>query len=79
MPGDGKVAAGFRESYEEVVPLPSAQAESRRLFLGLADESRLLALFHCTTGKGRTERERGAGVNAKRRLGGKQGREDVLS
>jgi len=52
--GDGKMAAGFVESYKEFVSLPSAQAEFRKLFLGLADHNKLPAVFHCTTGKDRT-------------------------
>ena len=43
--GGGKVAAGFVESYKEFVSLPSAQAEFRKLFLGLGDEEKLPALF----------------------------------
>ncbi len=52
--GGGQVEEGFRESYREFVSLPSAQAGFRDLFLGLGDEGRLPALFHCTTGKDRT-------------------------
>ena len=52
--GDGKAAAGFAESYREFVSLPSAKKEFRKLFLGLSDEKKLPALFHCTTGKDRT-------------------------
>jgi protein-tyrosine phosphatase len=52
--GGGKAAAGFRESYREFVSLRSAQHEYRKLFLSLADQEMLPALFHCTTGKDRT-------------------------
>jgi protein-tyrosine phosphatase len=52
--GGGKVEEGFRESYREFVTLPSAKAEFSKMFHGLADEEKLPALFHCTTGKDRT-------------------------
>ena len=52
--GDGKAAEGFKNSYREFVSLPSAQREYRKLFLSLANENMLPALFHCTTGKDRT-------------------------
>jgi len=52
--GGGKVEEGFRESYREFVTLPSAKAEFSKMFLGMADEEQLPALFHCTTGKDRT-------------------------
>ena len=52
--GGGKVEEGFKESYREFVSLPSAKLEFRKLFLSLADENELPALFHCTTGKDRT-------------------------
>jgi len=52
--GGGQVEASFQESYREFVSLPSAQAEFRKLFLGLGDKEQLPALFHCTTGKDRT-------------------------
>jgi protein-tyrosine phosphatase len=52
--GGGKVEEAFRKSYREFVSLPSAKAEFRKLFLGLADEDSLPAVFHCTTGKDRT-------------------------
>ena len=52
--GGGKVEEGFRESYREFVSLPSAQREFARLFRDLADDSKLPAVFHCTTGKDRT-------------------------
>ncbi len=52
--GDGKVDAIFADAYRSFVSLPSARAAYRKLFLSLADDSNLPALFHCTTGKDRT-------------------------
>ena len=52
--GGGKVEEGFRDSYREFVSLPSAKAEFSRMFVGMAEEEKLPALFHCTTGKDRT-------------------------
>ena len=52
--GGGKAARGFAESYREFVSLSSARHEYRKLFLSLADQDKLPALFHCTTGKDRT-------------------------
>jgi protein-tyrosine phosphatase len=52
--GGGKAAQGFKESYREFISLPSAQREYRKLFLSLANQNMLPALFHCTTGKDRT-------------------------
>ena len=52
--GGGKAAEGFAQSYREFVSLPSAKAEFSKLYLGLGDEQKLPALFHCTTGKDRT-------------------------
>lgn len=52
--GGGKVEEAFRESYREFVSLPSAKNEFSKMFHGLADEEKLPALFHCTTGKDRT-------------------------
>ncbi len=52
--GGGKAAEGFAASYREFVSLPSARHEYRKLFLSLADQDKLPALFHCTTGKDRT-------------------------
>jgi protein-tyrosine phosphatase len=52
--GGGKAAEGFAASYREFVSLPSAKHEYRKLFLSLADQEKLPALFHCTTGKDRT-------------------------
>jgi protein-tyrosine phosphatase len=44
----------FDARYREFVRLPSARRAYGRLLTDLADESRLPALFHCTTGKDRT-------------------------
>lgn len=44
----------FGRIYRELVTLPSAVASYRALFLALADEASLPALYHCTTGKDRT-------------------------
>ena len=52
--GDGRAVALFVEGYRSVVKLPSALAGLRRLYGGLAEESSLPALCHCTTGKDRT-------------------------
>lgn len=52
--GGGKVDAIFIEAYRSFVSLPSAKAAYRRLFMSLADDASLPALFHCTTGKDRT-------------------------
>jgi protein-tyrosine phosphatase len=52
--GGGQAEEGFQASYREFVSLPSAKAEFSKLFLGLGDEQKLPALFHCTTGKDRT-------------------------
>jgi protein-tyrosine phosphatase len=52
--GGGRIEAMFAQAYRDFVSLPSARREFRALFLGLADRSRLPAVFHCTTGKDRT-------------------------
>jgi protein-tyrosine phosphatase len=52
--GGGKAEAGFMDSYRQFITLPSARQEFRKLFLYLADEDQVPALFHCTTGKDRT-------------------------
>lgn len=52
--GDGKVEEMFKNAYRQFITLPSAQAAYSELFLSLADEGHLPALFHCTTGKDRT-------------------------
>jgi len=48
------VDAVFDRIYRELVSLPSALAAYGTLFRGIADESELPALYHCTTGKDRT-------------------------
>jgi protein-tyrosine phosphatase len=40
--------------FDEFVSLPSAKQSYRTLFLSLADQQKLPAVFHCTTGKDRT-------------------------
>ena len=52
--GGGKAEERFRQSYREFVSLPSARREFSKLFLDLAKEKQLPAVFHCTTGKDRT-------------------------
>lgn len=52
--GDGKIEAIFIQSYRDFVSLPSAKTAYNELFTSLADENKLPALFHCTTGKDRT-------------------------
>jgi len=52
--GDGKIEAIFITSYREFVSLPSAKTAYHELFTSLADQNKLPALFHCTTGKDRT-------------------------
>jgi protein-tyrosine phosphatase len=52
--GRADIAATFRQAYRGLVSLPSASASYRALFLRLAEESALPALYHCTTGKDRT-------------------------
>ncbi len=52
--GGGKIEAKFIEGYREFVSLPSAKHSYRTLFLSLADQQKLPAVFHCTTGKDRT-------------------------
>lgn len=52
--GDGRGIEMFQERYRDFVLLPSARAAFGRLFTGLADPTRLPALFHCGTGKDRT-------------------------
>ena len=44
----------FASAYRGLVSLPSARASYHDLFLALADEASLPALYHCTTGKDRT-------------------------
>ncbi len=50
----GNIEATFKEGYREFVSLPSAKQSYRTLFLSLADQQKLPAVFHCTTGKDRT-------------------------
>ena len=52
--GDGKIEAVFIQSYRDFVSLPSAKTSYNELFTSLADQNKLPALFHCTTGKDRT-------------------------
>jgi len=52
--GGGKIEEKFIEGYREFVSLPSAKQSYRTLFLSLADQQKLPAVFHCTTGKDRT-------------------------
>ncbi len=52
--GDGKIEATFVKSYRDFVSLPSAKTAYHELFVSLADQNKLPALFHCTTGKDRT-------------------------
>jgi protein-tyrosine phosphatase len=52
--GGGKIEEKFVEGYREFVSLPSAKQSYRTLFLSLADQQKLPAVFHCTTGKDRT-------------------------
>jgi protein-tyrosine phosphatase len=52
--GDGKIEAIFVKSYREFVSLSSAKTAYHELFTSLADQNKLPALFHCTTGKDRT-------------------------
>jgi len=53
--GDGRGIELMRDSYRNIVGLPSALAAYRTFYLDLIDPSRSgAALFHCTTGKDRT-------------------------
>jgi len=52
--GDGKIEAVFIQSYRDFVSLPSAKIAYHELFTSMADENKIPALFHCTTGKDRT-------------------------
>lgn len=53
--GDGRGAAQMRDSYRNIVSLPSALAAYRSFYFDLIDPARSgAALFHCTTGKDRT-------------------------
>ena len=51
----GGIAEALRDSYREIVSLPSARSAYRDFFVRLGDPSAPGAvLFHCTTGKDRT-------------------------
>ena len=52
--GGGKIEEKFKEAYRQSVTLPSAKIAYRKLFLALADEKQLPAIFHCASGKDRT-------------------------
>ncbi|MCI2958704.1 tyrosine-protein phosphatase [Agromyces atrinae] len=53
--GEGRGVALMRESYRNIVSLPSALEAYRAFYLDLIDADRAGgALFHCTTGKDRT-------------------------
>jgi protein-tyrosine phosphatase len=52
--GGGKAEALFAQAYRDFVSLPSATEAFRRLFIDIAEQDNLPALFHCTTGKDRT-------------------------
>jgi len=52
--GEGRAEAMFRGNYRGFVRNPPARAAYARLFAGIADRSRLPAIFHCSTGKDRT-------------------------
>jgi protein-tyrosine phosphatase len=54
MLASGKSVFLFERGYRELVDLPSAHANYRTFFEGLADDANRPALFHCTTGKDRT-------------------------
>ena len=52
--GDGKVEALFIQGYRQFITLPSANRAYRKLFISLADDKNLPAVFHCASGKDRT-------------------------
>ncbi len=52
--GGGKVEDMFEKGYRDFVSLPSARKAYRQLFVDLAKQGSVPALFHCTTGKDRT-------------------------
>jgi len=54
MLGDGKAVTLFKESYRQLITLPSALAGYRQFFSAIAEDEHTPALFHCTTGKDRT-------------------------
>ena len=51
--GNGRGAVLLRDSYRQMVALPTAIAAYQELFRGLVDGDRPV-LFHCTAGKDRT-------------------------
>jgi len=52
--GGGKAEAVLKAMYRQFITLPSANKSYSQLFLTLADQKQLPALFHCTGGKDRT-------------------------
>jgi protein-tyrosine phosphatase len=52
--GGGKVEGMLAAAYRDIVSLSSAREAFRKLFVEIASEDNLPALFHCTTGKDRT-------------------------
>jgi protein-tyrosine phosphatase len=52
--GGGKAETTFKAMYRQFITLPSANKSYSQLFLTLADQKQLPALFHCTGGKDRT-------------------------
>lgn len=52
--GDGRAETLFRAKFRRFVTAESARAAYAALFSGLAQPSRLPAVFHCSTGKDRT-------------------------
>lgn len=52
--GGGRIEALFMDGYREFVSLQSARQSYRTLFQSLANQRKLPAVFHCTTGKDRT-------------------------
>lgn len=52
--GNGKIGEVFIEGYREFISLQNARDSYRTFFTLLADNQKLPAVFHCTTGKDRT-------------------------
>jgi len=52
--GNGQVENKFKDAYRQFITLNSAETAFSELFVSLGNESKLPALFHCTTGKDRT-------------------------
>ncbi|QBJ95384.1 tyrosine-protein phosphatase [Rhodococcus sp. ABRD24] len=52
--GDEQAMDLFRQTYRDLIVLPSALASYRGMFTHLAEPEALPALVHCTTGKDRT-------------------------